>query len=471
MNNNQEKGISKLGLIALIISSSIGAGAFGITSDLARVASGGPALIAWGIVGLGVLFFVMSLLNLSRKRDDLNAGLFVFAQAGFGRLAGFISGWSYWLAAGIGNIALATMMMSALGNFFPLFGNGQNVASVLGATICIWILTALVNRGIESASLINTMVMICKLIPLFVFVVAMLLAFKLEMFHQNFWLKVVTNLKTQECSLFDQVRGSIMVMMWLFVGVEGATVLANRAKRRNDAYQATYLGLLALLVIYMLVSILPYGVLSQAQLAQGGQPALADVLQAVVGKWGANLINLGLVISVGGAWLSWTLLPAEVATLMTQNRLLPQYWGKLNNYAAPTFSLVIAGIMQTVFVLSMLFTSQAYTFAYTLCTSAYMLCYLLVTLYQVKYSWQNREWGQTVIGVGASVFQLTAILLAGLQELWLITIAFVPGFYFFNQVCRQENRPLTKLEKGWMAVISCLAFIALVSLCAGIITI
>lgn len=468
MNNNEEKGIGKLGLIALIISSSIGAGAFGITSDLARVASGGPALLAWLIVGLGVFFFVISLLNLSRKRQDLNAGLFVFAQEGFGRLAGFISGWSYWLAAGIGNIALATMMMSALGNFFPIFGNGQNIASILGATVCIWMLTYLVNRGVESATIINTVVMICKLIPLFVFVVVMMLAFKTGMFAKNFWLNVGENLSAApSLNLFTQIKGSLLIMMWLFVGVEGATVLANRAKRRADAYQATYIGLLSLLLIYVFVSILPYGVMSQSQLMQGGQPAIAAILRHVVGEWGAIVINIGLIISVAGAWLSWTLLPAEVATLMTQNKLLPKYWGELNDHGAPTISLVIAGIMQTIFVWSMLFTTQAYTFAYTLCTSAYILCYLLVALYQIQYSWQQREYLQLFIGVMASIFQAGAIILAGLHYLWLMTIAFVPGFYFFYQVCKQEQQPITKQEKLSILVIAIFALCAIVALGLG----
>ena len=73
-----------------------------------------------------------------------------------------------------------------------------------------------------------------------------------------------------------------MVMMWVFVGIEGASVLANRAKKRSEAQQASIIGLLCLLFIYILASILPYGVLSQEELATISQPAMANILKGIV---------------------------------------------------------------------------------------------------------------------------------------------------------------------------------------------
>ncbi|MDK6228591.1 amino acid permease, partial [Klebsiella variicola] len=82
-------------------------------------------------VGLGILALVLCLNNLSQKRPDLEAGIFSYAGAGFGPLGEFISGWSYWLSAWLGNIAFATMLMSAIGTFIPFFAGGQNVPSIL----------------------------------------------------------------------------------------------------------------------------------------------------------------------------------------------------------------------------------------------------------------------------------------------------------------------------------------------------
>lgn len=51
--DEQKKGIGRGELIALIVSSCIGTGIFGITSDVAAAAAPGPALLAWIFVGIG----------------------------------------------------------------------------------------------------------------------------------------------------------------------------------------------------------------------------------------------------------------------------------------------------------------------------------------------------------------------------------------------------------------------------------
>ena len=89
---NEKKGINTSELTLLIIGSTIGSGAFGITSDLASTAAPGPAMIAWIIVGIGVLTLVLSLNNLSQKRPDLDSGIFSYAAAAFGP-TGFQLGW------------------------------------------------------------------------------------------------------------------------------------------------------------------------------------------------------------------------------------------------------------------------------------------------------------------------------------------------------------------------------------------
>lgn len=264
---NEKKGITATELTLLIVGSTIGSGAFGITSDLATAAAPGPAMIAWVIVGIGVLMLVLSLNNLSQKRPDLESGIFSYAGAAFGPLGEFISGWAYWLSAWLGNIAFATITMSALGTFFPkVFKNGQNLTSIIIAIILTWILTFLVNQGIESAAFINSIGTICKIVPLIVFVICVILGFKARIFTADFWGNVAQNIKGGPTSVFSQVKSSIIVMMWLFVGVEGASVLTSRARSRSDAEKASIMGLVSLLTIYIVVSVLPYGVMSRAEL-------------------------------------------------------------------------------------------------------------------------------------------------------------------------------------------------------------
>ncbi|MFT5871405.1 MAG: arginine:ornithine antiporter/lysine permease [Clostridium sp.] len=444
--SDSSKKLGLLSLIALVISSSVGAGIFNISSDLASGAAAGAVIIAWVIVGFGILMLSLSFNNLLMKKPELN-GIFSYAEDGFGKFGGFVSGWGYWLSAWLGNVAFATMLMSTLSYFFPVFGNGQNIPSIIGASIFMWSLTFIVNRGVEDAAVINTVVTIFKLIPIFLFIVIGIIAFKVDLFTYHFWGNVSTNFNFSD--VFTQVKSCMMVMMWVFVGIEGASMLSSRANKKSDAGKATILGLIGLLIIYVLTSMIPYGLMSKDQLSNLATPAMAFILKDVVGSWGATFINIGLIISILGAWLSWTMLPAETTLLMARAKLLPKIFGKVNKAGSPTFSLMITAALIQLFLFTFLFTDRAYQFAYSLCTASILICYLFVGMYQFKISYIDRhekgEIKQIIIGFIAAIFQIWAIVASGINYTLLCFIAYIPGIVFFA-MARKENG-----EKNWLA--------------------
>ena len=464
-----KSGIGKWSLVALVISSSLGSGVFGITSDLARSSAVGPVMLSWIIVGIGILSLILSLNNLGEKRADINGGIFGYGTELFGPIGGFISGWGYWLSGWLGQVAFATMLMSAIGEFFPIFKGGQNVPSIIFASIVIWALTYLVNKGVESASFINTIVTLAKLVPLFVFIIIMIVSFEVDVFKADFLTNIVGNMKQSQgnTGIWLQMKSCLMVMMWVFVGIEGATVLSRRAKKRSDAQIASIIGLLSLLVIYIFASVLPYGVLSQAELATMEQPAMANILKSVVGEWGAILINLGLITSILGCWLSWTMLPAETTMLMAKEKLLPKKWGRVNKKNAPTYSLICAGALTNLFLLTFLFTDYAYEFAYSMCTASILVCYLLVSMYQVKYSYQHKDNKQLLIGLVAFIFEACGIILAGYQYLLICSIAYVPGFLFYYIAKKEKNSRINRKEKGVILIITLIAVYSLIMIFTG----
>lgn len=471
--DTEKKGIGKGELIALIVSSCIGTGIFGITSDVSAAAAPGPALLAWIFTGLGFLMLVLSLNNLSEKRPDLEAGIFSYAGAGFGPMGEFISGWSYWLSAWLGNIAFATMLMSSIGTFFPMFKGGQNLPSIIVAIIFCWLLTILVNNGVETASFVNMIGTICKVLPLIIFIIIMAVCFKSGMFTADFWGRVASNATkgTTTGSVWTQMKGTLMTLIWVFIGVEGASVMSSRAKSRSAAQEATLISFGLLVLAYVLISVLPYGVLTRAQLASMGQPAIGHVLQATVGTWGSVLINVGLIISTIVSWLSWTMLPAETTMLVAEDKAMPKLWGDVNAKKAPTASLMITAVLQTVFLFSLLFTQKAYEFAYSLCSAAILFSYLFVGLYQMKYSKEKGEWGQFTIGLLSAAFMFACMFLAGWQEVLLVSISFIPGFYIYYLACKENNRKMSTAEKWVMTLILLLSVIAIWLVINGTITI
>ena len=445
-----EDDSKKLGLMSLsmlVIGSIIGGGIFNLMTDMANAASLGAVLIGWVITGVGMSFLVLCFENLNNKRPDLDAGIYSYAQEGFGDYVGFNAAWGYWISALLGNVAYATLLFSSLGYFLPLFGNGQNVASVIGASILLWGVHYLITKGASTASFINTIVTIAKLIPLVIFIIAVILAFKLNIFTQDFWGTVSGHFEFSD--VLSQVRASMVVTVWVFIGIEGAVVLSGRAKNRKDVGKATILGLFTVLAIYMLITVLSFGVMSRSGLQHLSQPAMAELLADLVGKWGAILVNIAVIVSVLGAWLSWTMFSAELPYQAAKNKAFPKFFAKENKNGAPVNSLIFTNAVVQLFIFTFLVTDKAYNFAYALSTSAILIPYALTAFYQTKYSLQEnrdvkgRSW-QIVVGVLASIYSIWLIYAGGIHNLLLTMMLFFPGIFIYIKVRKENNQKLFK---------------------------
>lgn len=461
MNNNQKK-LGIFALTALVISSSIGSGVFGISTDMAAATGPGAALIAWLIVGIGVLMLCLSLLNLLKKKPELS-GIFSYASEGFGPFGGFLSGWGYWLSAWLGNVAFATMLMSAVGYFIPIFKGGNNIPSILVASIVLWLMYFLVNRGIESAAALNSIITICKLVPLFTFIFIATFNFNSSLFINNFWGTKSGHFDFS--NVWSQIKSSMMVLMWVFVGIEGAAMMSNRAESKKTAGKSTIIGLIGLLAVYITASILPYGIMEQAKLAELGQPAMGYLLKSIVGPWGAAFVNIALIISIIGCWLSWTMLPAETTLLMAKDNLLPKKFGETNSKGVPSYSLLFMTVLTQIFIFTLLFTNKAYNFAYSLCTASIFVSWLFVTLYQVKLSYENinkpKEIFQLLIGIIGSVFYIWAIWASGIEYLLLCFIVYILGLFLYSQARKAAGQ--VKVFSKFEMIFVCLIILGAVT--------
>lgn len=473
-----KKGIGLFGLIGMVVSSCIGSGAFAISGQLSQVAAPGSALIAWLIVGVGFLALALSLNNLGAQRPDL-PGIFSYAQEGFGPFAGFVSGWGYWLSAWLGNVAFATMMMSTVGYFFPAFLAGNTVPCIAISSVVMWLLTIFVIRGVESASVLNAVVMVCKVASLAVFVVFSVFMFDAGVFTSDFWGTLYNNAVAagqagaDAVSLGDvtqQIMNCFIIMFWVFVGIEGATVMSSRAERKSDVGKATVIGLACLLAIYIGCSVLPYGYMSYTEIASLDYPAMVYIFEDMAPGWGGAFISGAIIISILGSWLSFTMLPAETTSEMAASKLLPASWGKLNSKGAPQLSLVVVGACTQAFLIVLLVSEDAYDFAYSMCTVAIVITWALAAAYQVKSAHEAKQGVQLAIGLVATVFLVVGVVFNGWSYLLLTCVGYIPGFVVYVQGRRSEGLSLGAVDKAGIAVITALGVLALVLLAMGVIT-
>ena len=142
----------------------------------------------------------------------------------------------YWISAWIGNVSYAVIVFSALSYFFPAFGDGNTwkavnwgVGSALGDPFP--------HHGWRAASS-NLIVTVAKIAPIVLFIGIGALAFRIDVFNADF-----SGLGNASLgSVMDQVKSTKLVTLWIFIGIEGASVFSARAERRKDIATATVLG-------------------------------------------------------------------------------------------------------------------------------------------------------------------------------------------------------------------------------------
>lgn len=450
-------GTKKLGflsLTALVIGSMIGGGVFQLPTDLAAGAHSGAILLGWFITGIGMISLALVYQNLAKRKPELEGGIYSYARAGFGELIGFQSAWGYWISAWLGNVAYATLLFSAMSYFFPVFGKGNNLVSIVGASILLWMIHALVLRGVRQASFVNLITTFAKLVPIVLFLIFIALAFQVDRFTLDFWGEGSFDWS----SVQSQVKSTMLVTLWVFIGVEGAVVLSGRAKDKKDVGRATVVGLLATLLIYILISILSLGVMSQSQLAQLESPSMAYVLEEVVGTWGAVVINLGLVISLLGALLGWTLLAAEIPYVAAKDGIFPKWLAKENQSGSPSGSLWLTNGLVQVFLLVILFAESTYQTLYSMATVMILLPYLFSALYQLKLAWKGEGFSvkerssQLIISVIASCYAVWLVYAAGVTYLLLSAILFASGLLLYFWARKEQN---ADRMKPWEVGIAC----------------
>lgn len=323
-----------------------------------------------------------------------------------------------------------------MGNFFPIFGGGNNLFSLLCASALLWTFTFLVLRGVQSAVTINTAIVIAKLIPIlgFILLIILLGAFDIDIFLDNF--------KGQDTgiSLGSQILNTTYTTVWIFTGIEGAVVIANRAKSTQVAGQATALSLLCLLILYVIISILSMGIMSRENLALLPNPAMASLLSSIVGPWGSVFINIGVVISIAGAMFSYTILTADCAYAPAKLSSFPSFLSGENSSKAPFSALVTSAFIIQFFLIVVYFQSSTYQVLYKLATSAIMIPFFLSALYCLKlafshsysnsYNIASSLWTKIIALIG-SIYGAWLLFATGLENLLISALLFAPGFLFY----------------------------------------
>jgi arginine:ornithine antiporter/lysine permease len=460
-------------LTAMVIGGMVGAGVFSLPARFGVATGILGSLIAWAIAGTGMLMLAFVFQNLALRKPELDSGVFIYAKAGFGDYAGFNSAIGFWASTVAGNAFYWVFITATLGAFFDSFGDGDTVLALVLSTAGVWFFHVLIARGVRDAAVINRIVTIFKIIPILVFIVVLLVNLDAGVFADNWTAYGYGDLG----SLDEQVRNTMIITTFVFIGIEGASVYSRYAQKREDVGRATVMGLLSVLSIFSLVTLSSYAVMPQPEIADTRQPSMVGLFASVVGDWGEAFISIAVVVSVLGAYLAWTLMAAEVMYIPARNDDLPAFLGRENASGTPITALVVTSIaVQSVLLLTLVVT-DALNFLLDLSTSLALVPYFLAAAYALKLALTGESYEddaprvqrrEGIVAGAATVYTLFLFDAAGLEFLLLSAVLLAPASLLYVKARSERGRRLfTPAEIGLFVIIVAAGVVGVVGLWTG----
>ena len=330
---------------ALVVGNMVGSGIFTLPAVLAGEA--GPiSIVSLAFTGLGAMLLALVFANLGRAHPR-TGGPYYFARRAFGDFVGFQTAWAYWIAAWVGNAAIAVAFAGYLGVFWGDV-NTSNWLAALVAIGAVWLFTLVNILGTRETGIAQVLMTVLKFVPLAV--IGIIGLFYMD--GGNF------TPFTPAAGGFDwNITAAATLALWAFIGLESATVPAEEVKDPEKTIpRATILGTLATTLLYVVALVAIMGILSQTVLAGSSAP-FADAANAIWGgtflglSWGKWIALVAMAATLG-ALNGWIMLTARVSLAAADDGLFPKQFARVHGERrTPVFGLLVSSVLVSGLVL------------------------------------------------------------------------------------------------------------------------
>lgn len=321
---------------ALVIGNMIGSGIFLLPSALAGY--GGISILGWAVTATGAVLLALVFARLGRAFPR-TGGPYAYSRRAFGDFVGFLTAWGYWIAAWVGNAAIAVAFVSYLG-YFEAFSalNDNRVLAAAVAIGAVWLLTFVNILGVRQGGVMQVVTTVLKLVPLLALAVFGLFFINADNFG---------GFNTSGQSTFGALSAVAALTLWAFIGVESATVPAEDVRDpRRTIPRATVIGTVVTAGVYILGTVAVMGILPAATLAGSGAP-FADAAESAFGGWAGPVIAFAAVAAAFGCLNGWILLQGQVPMAAARDGLFPKVFARTTRNGAPIVGLVVSSVLIT----------------------------------------------------------------------------------------------------------------------------
>lgn len=219
-------------------------------------------------------------------------------------------------------------------------------------------------------------------------------------------------------------------------------MMSARARKASDVGKAGIAGFAISLVLYMAVSLLCYGLMSRADLAELPDPSIAYILKETCGAWAYWFVISAVIISLIGGWVAWTLVVAQVPYEAAVVGILPSVFKRTNKEGMPTFGLVASSIVMELFLFMVVMADDVYLAALQITGLMIIPCYLFTGLFLLK---KADSFKTRLIAIVTTAFCLWMAYAGGLLEMFMTSVFYLAGIGFYIMARKGGKTPSSLL--------------------------
>jgi basic amino acid/polyamine antiporter, APA family len=361
----------------LVIGSMIGSGIFIVSAGIAQsVGSAGWLVVVWLLSGFITLTAALSYGELSGMFPQAG-GQYVYLREAFGKLYGFLYGWSFFAVIQTGTIAAVGVAFGKFaGYLYPSLGDDNillgdkigfhiSAAQIVGIGTII-LLTYINTLGVKSAKWIQFFFTFAKIAAM-----AALIIFGFALFsgnsswHTNWqdgWSAKEISKNMLEITHNSVSGGALIIAICTaMVGAlfssdawNSVTFIAGEMKRpERNIGLSLFIGTLVVTLIYVSMNLMYLNVMSVTEIAHAPAERVATAAALkIFGSNGAKIIALLIMVSTFGCNNGLILSGARVYFTMAKDGLFLPAAGKLNGKGVPAKALWMQCIWAAMLCLS-----------------------------------------------------------------------------------------------------------------------
>lgn len=371
-------------LLSLVVGNMIGTGIYVLPASLAQY--GNIAILSWVFTGVGALFIALTFAKLNHRIPH-TGGPFIFCKVAFGRLWGFIIGYTYWLSNIVAISAIAVSSLTYMGYLTPYLDANSPLyhrGYALGLELCmVWLFTIINIIGIQTAGFVQLAITTLKIIPL---ILIILLGFAFV--HIDNLLPLTTGGYTPVAA----ISNAAALTFWGFIGLESATMPADNAATSKHVYLATVIGTMLTALIYLLSTTILMGLIPQMTL-QASQFPYSIAGTMLFGPKAAAIIAWCAVISGLGTLNVCILIQGQIAIAMGKENLLPKVLARKSTHDVPIYGQIFSSALISLFLIATTAPTLLKQFdkIALLAGLLTLIAYFVSTLAEIKFSFAKEE--------------------------------------------------------------------------------